>query len=335
MEEINHTNQGQQEALQAHRPEGLSPDVWAIILGVTTAEMEERDIDDATARRIAAQLHGGQQSALCALASTGHIDEQRVYQEIGKEFELQSNPEVREWLNWLGAYCIRRERKEAVEGWHELTAREPTTDQGLGERALSATTEHGGRGDDAERDEQQPLPRIWVGSLTDYNNGRLHGEWIEANQESEQLHEAVQAMLATSVFPEAEEWGIFDYEGFGSLRLDEYETMETVSRIALGIEEHGPAFAAWVAYVGTGNDEQLDRFEDHFRGEFDSMEAYVEDVLDNIGFYHDLDEALKVIPEDLRQYVKMDTEGLARDWGIEMCVVEGADGRVWVFDGQG
>ena len=92
-------------------------------------------------------------------------------------------------------------------------------------------------------------PQIWVGSLADYNNGDLHGQWLDAAREPEEIHADIQAMLARG--PAArrgeapEEWGIFDYEDFGSLRLGEYESIEDVARLAAGIVEHGPAFAAW------------------------------------------------------------------------------------------
>jgi hypothetical protein len=42
------------------------------------------------------------------------------------------------------------------------------------------------------------------------------------------------------------------------------------------------------------------------------VQAYVEYVLDEIGLHHDLDEALKVLPEGLRRYITVDTAGLAR-----------------------
>jgi len=89
-------------------PQELSRDDRAIHYGVLAAEANEREIDDGTARRIASQLHGGQASALYSLASSGTIDEERLYREIGRAFEEQSGPDVREWLNWLGAYCVRR-----------------------------------------------------------------------------------------------------------------------------------------------------------------------------------------------------------------------------------
>src|SRR5713101_9164870 len=78
-------------------------------------------------------------------------------------------------------------------------------------------------------------PRIYVASLSDYNAGRLHGAWINANQEPEELQAAISAMLAKSKEPIAEEWAIHDYEGFEPLRLSEYESIEHVSRIAHGI----------------------------------------------------------------------------------------------------
>ena len=35
--------------------------------------------------------------------------------------------------------------------------------------------------------------------------------------------------------PGAEEWAIHDYEGFGPLRLDEFESLENVAKVAAGI----------------------------------------------------------------------------------------------------
>jgi hypothetical protein len=71
--------------------------------------------------------------------------------------------------------------------------------------------------DNPERREQhyKDGPRIWVGSLADYNNGLLHGEWIDAAVPDEQLAAAVQRMLAASEEPGAEEYGIFEFDKFG------------------------------------------------------------------------------------------------------------------------
>ena len=55
--------------------------------------------------------------------------------------------------------------------------------------------------------------RIYVACLAAYNNGHLHGEWVEVTDEAS-ICEAVQAMLFRSPIEEAEEWAIHDYEGF-------------------------------------------------------------------------------------------------------------------------
>lgn len=100
-------------------------------------------------------------------------------------------------------------------------------------------------------------PRVYVASLTDYNAGILHGEWIDATLDTEDMQEAVQAMLAKS--PEAatefsrkhgliaEEWAIHDYDDFGPIKLGEWESFEKVSAIANLLTEYGEAFAVWYA----------------------------------------------------------------------------------------
>lgn len=74
-------------------------------------------------------------------------------------------------------------------------------------------------------------PRIYVASLSDYNNGHLHGCWIRAAQPPERIYDEIHQMLAASPSPSAEEWAIHDHEGFGPLSLDA-ESIDAISRIA-------------------------------------------------------------------------------------------------------
>jgi antirestriction protein len=106
-----------------------------------------------------------------------------------------------------------------------------------------------------------------------------------------------------------------------------------VSRIAQGIAEHGEAFAKWVGYVGEQSEELLsdERFQDHYLGHFDSAEAYAEYFLEEAGSY----EFMDYVPESLRPYVKVDTEPMGRDMGIELYIVESGGGGVFVFDPRG
>lgn len=165
-------------------------------------------------------------------------------------------------------------------------------------------------------------PRIYVASLADYNAGRLHGRWLDAAREVENLESDVRAMLAASPEPIAEEWAIHDYEGFGELRLSEYESFESVSRVAMGIIEHGPAFSAWAAHVGIDDIEGLERFSDAYLGQWESLEDYAEQLLDDVG----ANSFIKDVPESLQPYVSIDVAGFARD--LELA------GDVWTANGE-
>jgi antirestriction protein len=145
--------------------------------------------------------------------------------------------------------------------------------------------------DEPERAPQAP-PEIWACSLSDYNAGILHGAWINAAQEPAELRDAVAAMLeASPTNPNAEEWAIFEYEGFAGIHLDEHETLDTVSRLAAGLIEHGPAFAAWVDHAGRDGAE-LDRFDEAFLGQWETVQAYAEDILDDLGYIQLVEQAV-------------------------------------------
>jgi antirestriction protein len=75
-------------------------------------------------------------------------------------------------------------------------------------------------------------------------------------------------------------------------------------------------------------------FQDHYEGEWDSLEDYVEYVLQETDFYRSLDEALERVPEDLRRHVKVDLEGIAEEWEQGLYVAEAPGGMVWVFDAR-
>lgn len=193
----------------------------------------------------------------------------------------------------------------------------------------------------AEEQESIPdvSPQIWVGSLSDYNNGILHGDWIDAAQDSDELHAAIQAVLATSEWTKrsgepAEEWGIFDYEGFGGLRLSEYADLSWVSAVARGIAEHGPAFAAWADVME--DEDALAGFSDAYLGHYDSLEDYATQLVEDLGYADLLDE---VIPESIRSYVHFDVAALGRDLalGDDVHALPASDrpgGGVWLFDAR-
>lgn len=179
-----------------------------------------------------------------------------------------------------------------------------------------------------EVEPKRPSPRIYVASLSDYNAGRLHGEWIDATQELEQLEEAVQEMLARSPSPGAEEYAVHDYEGFGRLHIDEYLPLGTIALLGAGIARHGRAFSAWAHTLDSAHlDENLDRFEDFYVGTFDSVTQFAEHELEAWGV--DLEE---LGPEELRPYISFDLEAYARDLSYDFRMESDDEGRVHAFD---
>jgi antirestriction protein len=53
-------------------------------------------------------------------------------------------------------------------------------------------------------------PRIYVACLAAYNNGYLHGAWIDADQDTDQIRDEIAAMLARSPVEDVEEYAIHD-----------------------------------------------------------------------------------------------------------------------------
>lgn len=178
-----------------------------------------------------------------------------------------------------------------------------------------------------EREKRTP-PAIYVASLADYNDGRLLGTWIDATIGADAIYEQIHAMLAQSREPAPEEWAIHDYEGFGDKQLSEFERIEEVAALAEGIAEYGPAFAAWVDYSGL-DAEDWHYFEDAYLGEYPTLDAYAERIIDDMGWQQEVDAHL---PESLKPYAKIDAESMGEDLRLsgEIYVIESESG-IYVF----
>ncbi len=149
---------------------------------------------------------------------------------------------------------------------------------------------------------------IYVVSLTDYNNGILHGKWIHNIEDAtaDEVHEEIQEMLDASPwiaqYPDevAEEWAIHDYSyDYTSLGLGESEDIAELVKLAQACEEHGEAFAAFYDYNSYNNEsveETIERFENVYQGEWRSLEEYAEQLCDDLGYTSEM-------PESLRYYI--------------------------------
>jgi antirestriction protein len=163
-------------------------------------------------------------------------------------------------------------------------------------------------------------PRIYIACLAAYNNGILHGEWINADQSTDTLHEEVKTVLASSPIPNAEEWAIHDNEGFGDIFIQEYTNLETISELAAFLAERGELGA--VAYSYAHNlDDATRMIEEQYHGEFTSEEDFV------YYWIHEVD--CLEIPEYLQCYI--DYKAMARDYFINDFHSIEVDGKIHVF----
>lgn len=81
--------------------------------------------------------------------------------------------------------------------------------------------------------------RVYVACLVAYNNGYLHGAWIDADQDADQMRGEIVAMLARSPVADAEEYAIHGYEGVEGVSISEYACIDSMARMAAFIAEHG------------------------------------------------------------------------------------------------
>lgn len=124
-------------------------------------------------------------------------------------------------------------------------------------------------------------PRIYVACLAAYNSGRLHGRWIDATQGADYIRDQVAEMLAESPEPGAEEWAIHDHEGLG--QIGESEDFDRVAEIGEAVAEAGDDAAALLAWLDYEPGRDPGEFADRYRGSWESLAAYVENLWDEIG----------------------------------------------------
>ncbi len=169
-------------------------------------------------------------------------------------------------------------------------------------------------------------PRIYTACLASYNAGKLHGAWIDADQDADTIREAIAEMLKASPEAGAEEWAIHDHEGFGGYPISEMESIDNVARIAELIDEHGAIFGELLAHKGGTDylDNAEETMRDGYGGEWDSLEDYAANLAEDTG-------ALKEVPESLQRYIDFAAWGSDMEYGGDIFTIE-AGGKVHVFD---
>ncbi|KAM3112770.1 antirestriction protein ArdA [Phormidesmis sp. 146-33] len=161
-------------------------------------------------------------------------------------------------------------------------------------------------------------PRIYVACLAAYNNGKLHGEWIDCDQDADDIQSEIDAMLKASPEADAEEWAIHAYESFEGLSIGENESIEKVAELADLIIKHGVAYVAYIDHVGNEY-ATVEDFQEKYCGEYKSEKDFAEE------HYNEIHE----IPEFLASHI--DWKSVATDIFIDDFFSSDRDGKIYVF----
>ena len=138
-------------------------------------------------------------------------------------------------------------------------------------------------------------PRIYVACLAAYNRGRLHGEWIDADQSADDIRESIKQMLSRSPEPCAEEWAIHDHDNFQGIEIGEHTSIDDVAAIAELLREYESAGA--IAYKHFNDlDDARKALADQYYGEWSSLADWAENYLEDTW-------GLQSVPEALRNYI--------------------------------
>lgn len=168
--------------------------------------------------------------------------------------------------------------------------------------------------------EQKAEIRIYVACLAAYNNGVLHGAWIDAAQDADAICAEITDMLEASPISDAEEWAIHDYEGFEGAPVSEYQGLDSVAYMAAFIAEHGGLGGKLIAHFGGDLDEARTAIEDHYAGEYASLAEFAQE----------LTEQSTAVPQCLDFYIDYDAMG--RDMALcDVFAIETAFNELHIF----
>jgi antirestriction protein len=166
----------------------------------------------------------------------------------------------------------------------------------------------------------QDQPRIYVACLAAYNSGILHGEWIDIENDIDETWSRIRNVLASSPIPHAEEWAIHDFEGFGGIRLSEWESIERVHELAEFMEEHGEVGTLALNHY-CSDIEDATRALENYMGCYSSIADYAQEIT----------ESCTEIPEHLQFYIDYERMGRDMDMSGDIVTMQTRFDEVHIF----
>lgn len=172
-------------------------------------------------------------------------------------------------------------------------------------------------------------PRIWLGDLAAYNDGRLIGEWVDADD-----LDAMTELCDRMTHGGRSDYYIADHEGFGGYRVHEYANLERVAELAAAIVDHGADMVgAYFDCIGEDPD-ALDDMTDRFVGQFKDWEDF---AMSDVNTWTDPDGTVHIGTElggiTVSDDTYVDWDAIGRDYNLGGCTYTGAErnGSLYVF----
>jgi antirestriction protein len=163
-------------------------------------------------------------------------------------------------------------------------------------------------------------PKVYIACLASYVAGHLHGRWIDATLEVEEIQAEIEEILASSPVPDAEEWAAHDYEDFEEAALGEYPSLSELVETARFINAYGKLGIKLLGHVDD-LEQAKKALEECYIGEYESLEYYAQEIT----------EDTISIPVQLQYYI--DYQAMARDMELngDIFKVETGYNEVHIF----
>ena len=127
--------------------------------------------------------------------------------------------------------------------------------------------------------------QIYIGDLAAYNNGILHGVWVNALDGIEVIQEEINNMLSASPAPGAEEYEVQDLSGFPSFCYSDYTSIDFLVEVAEFLDScdfKDSLINKVVEYCGGDLENAKNMIEENYSGSFDREVDFAYDLVDQM-----------------------------------------------------
>jgi hypothetical protein len=177
-----------------------------------------------------------------------------------------------------------------------------------------------------KEDDEEILPALTARVCDD---GGLPGDWMET---AENIADAEERIALRWRNPMSRSFPVRDGRDHlepGFVLLGSRKSLAFIGETVSGITEHGEVFAAWARHV-RGDPKELQRFADAYLGRWESVEAFIGQVLDElppvITAGADGDHQLGVLTNAVELADELQRRG-------DICAIDNPEGGVWIFRG--